>query len=137
MTGARTDHASGTSGTSGTAGTAGSPGDPVEPLDPVDPDEAQPEPEQPEQPEQVQQGEAAADAAAAPAPPATVAPAGLTPHEAEVLRLLAEGRSDREIAAALFISPKTAGVHVSHLLGKLGVPSRAAAVAHAHRHGLV
>jgi DNA-binding CsgD family transcriptional regulator len=62
---------------------------------------------------------------------------GLTRREREVLRLLAEGRSDREIAAALFISPKTAGTHVSHLLGKLGVTSRAAAVAHVHRHRLV
>jgi DNA-binding NarL/FixJ family response regulator len=51
-----------------------------------------------------------------------------------VLRLLADGRSDREIAAALSISPKTVGLHVSHLLAKLGVPSRAAAVAHIHRH---
>jgi DNA-binding CsgD family transcriptional regulator len=61
----------------------------------------------------------------------------LTRREREVLRLLAEGQSDREIAAALFISPKTANVHVSNLLGKLGVPSRAAAVAFIHRHGLV
>jgi non-specific serine/threonine protein kinase len=61
---------------------------------------------------------------------------GLTPREVEVLRLLAEGRSNREIAAAFFISPKTAGVHVGNILHKLGVPSRAAAVAYAHRHGL-
>jgi predicted ATPase/DNA-binding CsgD family transcriptional regulator len=61
---------------------------------------------------------------------------GLTPREQEVLHLLAEGRSDREIAAALFISPKTASVHIGNILGKLGVPSRAAAVAFAHRHGL-
>jgi len=62
---------------------------------------------------------------------------GLTRREVDVLRLLAEGRSDREIAAALFISPKTAGVHVSHLLAKLGVRSRSAAVAYALRRGLV
>jgi DNA-binding CsgD family transcriptional regulator len=61
--------------------------------------------------------------------------AGLTRREREVLRLLADGRSDREIAAALSISPKTVGLHVSHLMAKLGVPSRAAAVAHVHRHG--
>jgi DNA-binding CsgD family transcriptional regulator/tetratricopeptide (TPR) repeat protein len=61
---------------------------------------------------------------------------GLTPRELEVLRQLAEGRSNREIAAAFFISPKTAGVHVGNILHKLGVPSRAAAVAYAHRHGL-
>jgi DNA-binding CsgD family transcriptional regulator len=60
----------------------------------------------------------------------------LTRREREVLRLLADGRSDRQIAAALFISPKTVGSHVSSLLGKLGVPSRAAAVAHVHRQRL-
>jgi DNA-binding NarL/FixJ family response regulator len=76
----------------------------------------------------------AAEVAAAPAAPAALA--GVTPREREVLRLLAEGRSDREIAAALFISRKTVGVHVSHLLAKLGVPSRTAAAAYAHRHGL-
>jgi predicted ATPase/DNA-binding CsgD family transcriptional regulator len=62
---------------------------------------------------------------------------GLTQREREVLHLVAEGRSDREIAAVLFISPKTVGLHVSHVLGKLGVPSRAAAVAYVHRHGLI
>jgi predicted ATPase/DNA-binding CsgD family transcriptional regulator len=61
---------------------------------------------------------------------------GLTRRELEVLRLLAEGRSDREIAEQLFISPKTAGVHVGNILGKLGVPTRAAAVAYIHLHGL-
>jgi predicted ATPase/DNA-binding CsgD family transcriptional regulator len=63
--------------------------------------------------------------------------AGLTRREREVLRLLADGRSDREIAADLFISPKTVGLHVSHLMAKLGVTSRAAAVAHVHRHGFI
>lgn len=61
--------------------------------------------------------------------------AGLTRREREVLRLLADGRSDREIAAALSISPKTVGLHVSHVMAKLGVTSRAAVVAHVHRHG--
>jgi DNA-binding CsgD family transcriptional regulator/tetratricopeptide (TPR) repeat protein len=61
---------------------------------------------------------------------------GLTPRELEILRLLAEGSSNREIADHLFISPKTAGVHVSNILQKLGVSSRAAAVSYAHRHGL-
>ena len=61
---------------------------------------------------------------------------GLTPREVDVLELLIEGRSDREIAEALFISPKTVGTHMTHILDKLGVPSRAAAVAYAHRHGL-
>jgi non-specific serine/threonine protein kinase len=72
-----------------------------------------------------------------PVPPDVPNRSGLTRREAEVLRLLAEGRSDREIAAALYVSPKTVGTHVSNLLGKLGVRSRAAAVAHVHRHGLV
>ncbi|WP_131739943.1 response regulator transcription factor, partial [Actinomadura roseirufa] len=58
---------------------------------------------------------------------------GLTPREAEVLRLVAEGRSNREIAAALFISVKTASVHVSNILGKLGVSGRGEAAATAHR----
>jgi non-specific serine/threonine protein kinase len=70
-----------------------------------------------------------------PSPPA--AGGGLTPREREVLRLIAEGHSDREIAAALFISPKTAGNHVTSILAKLGVSSRAAAVARAYRDGLV
>lgn len=61
--------------------------------------------------------------------------AGLTRREREVLRLLADGRSDREIAATLSISPKTVGLHVSHLMAKLGVATRTAVVAHVHRHG--
>jgi predicted ATPase/DNA-binding CsgD family transcriptional regulator len=60
----------------------------------------------------------------------------LTARELEVLRLLAEGLSDREIATALFLSPRTVSWHVTHLLAKLGVESRTAAVAFAHRHGL-
>jgi predicted ATPase/DNA-binding CsgD family transcriptional regulator len=54
----------------------------------------------------------------------------------EVLRLLARGDSNREIGAALFISPRTVGVHVGSILAKLGVESRAAAVVVAHRLGL-
>jgi DNA-binding NarL/FixJ family response regulator len=80
---------------------------------------------------------AVADTVTASAPDTNPAADGLTPRELEVLRLLAAGRSDREIAAALFISRKTVGVHVSHILAKLDVPSRGAAVAHAHRHGLL
>ncbi|MFG2001052.1 AAA family ATPase [Spirillospora sp. NPDC048911] len=60
----------------------------------------------------------------------------LTARESEVLRLVAEGRNNREIAAALFISPKTASVHVSNILAKLGVASRTQAAAVAHREGL-
>ena len=62
--------------------------------------------------------------------------AGLTPREREVLGLLVEGRSDKEIADALSISSRTVGAHVTHLLTKLGVESRTAAAIHAMRHGL-
>jgi DNA-binding CsgD family transcriptional regulator/tetratricopeptide (TPR) repeat protein len=62
-----------------------------------------------------------------------VARLGLTPRELEVLRLVAAGRSNAEIATVLFISPKTASVHVSNILAKLGVPSRVGAAAVAHR----
>jgi DNA-binding CsgD family transcriptional regulator len=61
---------------------------------------------------------------------------GLTRRQAEVLRLLADGRSDREIADVLYISPKTVGAHIGNILGKLDLPSRPAAVAYAHKHGL-
>jgi ATP/maltotriose-dependent transcriptional regulator MalT len=57
---------------------------------------------------------------------------GLTGRELEVLRLVAAGRSNRDIANELFISPKTASVHVSNILGKLGVASRGEAAAKAH-----
>jgi DNA-binding CsgD family transcriptional regulator len=60
-------------------------------------------------------------------------PDGLTRREREVLELLAAGRSDAEIAAALHISPKTAGTHVSSILVKLGVANRTQAASHAHR----
>ena len=58
---------------------------------------------------------------------------GLTAREMEVLRLVAGGRSNQHIAAELFISPKTASVHVSNILGKLGVASRTEAAATAYR----
>jgi len=61
---------------------------------------------------------------------------GLTARESEVLRLLAAGRSNREIATELFIAPKTASVHVSNILGKLGAASRTEAAAIAHAAGL-
>jgi DNA-binding NarL/FixJ family response regulator len=63
--------------------------------------------------------------------------AGLTPRERDVLRLLAGGMTDREIAETLFISPRTVGGHVSNLLAKLGVDSRTAAAAWAVRNGVV
>ena len=61
---------------------------------------------------------------------------GLTPRELEVLRLVAAGRSNGQIAEALFISRKTASVHVSNILAKLGVHTRTEAAAAAHRLGL-
>ena len=63
-------------------------------------------------------------------------PEGLTRRESEVLRLLAKGHTDREIAGLLFISRHTAAHHVASILAKLGLPSRAAAAAFAVRHGL-
>jgi DNA-binding CsgD family transcriptional regulator len=61
---------------------------------------------------------------------------GLTGRELEVLRLVADGRSNGQIAEELFISRKTASVHVSNILAKLGVTSRVEAAALAHRQGL-
>jgi ATP/maltotriose-dependent transcriptional regulator MalT len=61
---------------------------------------------------------------------------GLTPREREVLRLVTEGLSNRGIAEELYISPKTASVHVSNILAKLGVSGRTEAAAKAHRLGL-
>ena len=75
----------------------------------------------------VREGEADRDIAAA---------LGLTDREREVLRLLADGRTNRQIADELFITPKTASVHVSRILMKLGVSNRSAAAAAAHRIGL-
>lgn len=77
--------------------------------------------------------QAAAPSSAA-APAAAAADAfGLTHREQDVLRLVAAGRSNRQIAEQLFISPKTASVHVSNILAKLGVDGRGEAAAMAHR----
>jgi DNA-binding CsgD family transcriptional regulator len=62
-------------------------------------------------------------------PKAELSKLGLTAREAEILEHLLEGRSNAEIGEALFISPRTAGTHVANIFGKLGVSSRAAAVA--------
>jgi two-component system nitrate/nitrite response regulator NarL len=61
----------------------------------------------------------------------------LTRRELEVLGLLADGLGQREIAHRLVISPKTVGTHVERILSKLGVHTRAHAVAMAFRHGLL
>ncbi|MDX5562503.1 AAA family ATPase [Streptomyces sp. ID05-04B] len=72
-----------------------------------------------------------------PADPADpLAPLGLTSRERDVLRLVSAGRTNRQIAEELFISPKTASVHVSNILSKLDVSGRGEAAAVAHRLGL-
>ncbi len=63
-------------------------------------------------------------------------PAGLTTREAEVLRLLASGKTNRDIAVELVISEHTVGRHLQNLYAKLGVSSRSAATAYAFEHGL-
>ena len=64
-------------------------------------------------------------------------PAGLTPREVEVLRLLARGLSNKEIAARLVISPKTVGNHAEHIYAKINAPTRTAAGLFAMQHGLL
>jgi DNA-binding NarL/FixJ family response regulator len=62
---------------------------------------------------------------------------GLTAREVEVLRLVAAGKTNRAIAGDLFLSDKTVARHVSNILTKLGLSSRAAATAYAYQHNLV
>ena len=69
--------------------------------------------------------------------PRGVAESSLTEREVEVLRLVADGHTDREIASALFVSHHTVANHVKNVLGKFDVRSRAAAVALAARHGML
>ena len=77
------------------------------------------------------------DTMAAPEVPSSPAASlGLTRREVEVLALVAEGRTNRQIGQALFITPKTASVRVSRILAKLGVTGRGEAAAIAHRLGL-
>jgi DNA-binding NarL/FixJ family response regulator len=82
------------------------------------------------------------DLSAATEPVASEEPAverafGLTDRELDVLRLLGQGKTNPEIAAALFISPRTAGVHVTHILRKLDAASRVQAATIAERAGLL
>ncbi|MBF5000781.1 LuxR family transcriptional regulator [Nocardia sp. BSTN01] len=63
--------------------------------------------------------------------------AGLTAREIEVLQLLVRGRSNKQIAAQLSITPRTAGTHIEHIYTKIGVTTRGAAAMFAMRHGLV
>ncbi len=82
-------------------------------------------------PSSQQVGATAADAAA----PAAL-PDDLTPREAEVLSLIAGGRSNREIAAELFVSEATVKTHINHLFSKIDARDRAQAVHYAYTHGL-
>jgi DNA-binding CsgD family transcriptional regulator len=76
------------------------------------------------------------DGATTPEASSPAASLGLTQREAEVLALIAEGRTNRQIGQELFITPKTASIHVSRILAKLGVAGRGEAAAIAHRLGL-
>ena len=80
--------------------------------------------------------EALADPAQ-PSDPGNLAGRGLTAREVEVLRLVASGRTNRAVAADLFLSEKTVARHLSNIFTKLGLPSRAAATAFAYQHGLL
>ena len=88
-------------------------------------------PARPPPPRRTDRHDGGTEGAASPA-----ASLGLTRREAEVLALVAEGRTNRQIGQALFITPKTASVHVSRILAKLGVAGRGEAAAIAHRLGL-
>jgi DNA-binding NarL/FixJ family response regulator len=80
----------------------------------------------------------AGGAAAAPRPPASVdLPDGMTEREGDVLRLVAGGRTNSEIATELFVAEATVKTHINNLFAKTHVRSRAEAVQYAYRHGLV
>ncbi|MBI4203183.1 MAG: HD domain-containing protein [Chloroflexi bacterium] len=70
-------------------------------------------------------------------PPRSGLPAGLTDREVEVLRLVAKGRSNRQMAQTLYLSAKTVDHHVQHIYDKIGVSTRAAATLFAMRHDLL
>ncbi len=69
--------------------------------------------------------------------PSAAGTMGLTPRELEVLRCVAEGRTNAQIAATLFITERTADAHVSNILRKLGAARRTEAVAIARRLGMI
>ncbi|MEU1133998.1 LuxR C-terminal-related transcriptional regulator [Streptomyces sp. NPDC005900] len=70
------------------------------------------------------------------APPARPRPGGLSPRELEVLAELTAGRTNREIAERLYVTPRTVGTHIEHILAKLDLPNRAAAAARAAAWGI-
>jgi len=72
-----------------------------------------------------------------PAPHTSGNPDGITPRESEVLRLIASGKTNREVAEALVLSPTTVERHISNLYAKIGARGRADATAYAIRHGLL
>jgi HD-GYP domain-containing protein (c-di-GMP phosphodiesterase class II) len=82
--------------------------------------------------------DAVLDAAGQRSRPANVVrPAGLTEREVDVLRLIARGHANKEVAATLDISPKTVGHHIEHIYAKAGVTTRAGATLFAMEHGLL
>ncbi|MFD7166330.1 response regulator transcription factor [Streptomyces violascens] len=68
--------------------------------------------------------------------PAECRPGGLSPRELQVLTELTAGRTNREIAERLYITPRTVGTHIEHILAKLDLPNRAAAAARAVAWGI-
>ena len=73
---------------------------------------------------------------AIPSPTQAPYPAGLTAREVEVLRLVAQGLTDPQVAEQLVLSPRTVNAHLTSIYGKLGVNSRTAATRFALKHGL-
>jgi DNA-binding NarL/FixJ family response regulator len=72
-----------------------------------------------------------------PSVPNVARPSGLTEREVDVLRLIARGRSNKEVAHELGISAKTVGTHVEHIYAKAGVTTRAGATLFAMEHDLI
>ncbi len=78
----------------------------------------------------------AGDSGVSPGPADSTLPDDLTPREAEVLALIAEGLTNAEIAERLVVSPTTVKSHINHLFGKAGIRDRAQAINYAYLHGL-